>query len=631
MTERRGPFTAIFLLVLLAMGSTYWVCSLMLEPGAALDQRVLFRPDGDTDYLPQVAALAGLHAGETAVRESAGTGVRSFPVAATILHAALVRLLGDAGFVLADILIVLLYGYLLSRFLEGAGIHRRVAGMLAAGVVAGAGELFVANVSRFTGSIPVMFWAARFPRPSVTEIYVLLVLMFLVRLFMRGAAARPGDWVLLGAAAGCLLQADIYQAVLLAIAGAAVVLILLLRNPRAVLRGAPAAALAAAIAALPFLYQRTHELPDVPRRWGVFTLSGHHWFLFTPLRLFVIVPAVLAVSLAYWFRGSGENSNRVRAVVPVMTVVLIVAPFAGPLALFLTRTGIELYHYSVAAQMMAGYGILLCLGWVAQDILGKTGILSSGRGMAAVAAVVFAGCIAIACWTSYRSFAEVWWGRTEAAVPDPRDRGRFDRAEESAFRSAFQNLHALLARPPYNQADVMGTFDGEVMNWWEYRGRHVYLPDVFNTTVSDGEIESRVFAFLHLLGASGEDFSRALDSWYFQLRVLSFAKYQANLAFTPWPLQAYSPDARKRIAHMGLLAAKYPELPDPERARLMEAYTRFDPLRQPARRLDLVVLSASGMRQYVHPEKSSLKLLWKNERFEVWAPPESAVPQRSDP
>lgn len=609
------------------MGSAYWICSLILEPGATLDQRVLFRPDGDTDYLPQVAALARLHAGETAVRELAGTGVRSFPVAATVLHAALVRLFGDAGFVLADIVIVLLYGYLLSRFLESAGIDRAVARMLAAGAVSGAAGLFVANASRFTGSIPVMFWASRFPRPSVTEIYVLVVLLLLVRLFLRGPAADWRDWILLGGAAGCLLQADIYQAVLVAIAGAGILLILLLRNAGAVLRGALVAALAAAVAALPFLYQRTHELPDIPRRWGVFTLSGHDWFLFTPLRLFVIIPAVLAVSLAYWFRSSKENSTRVRAVVPVMTVVLIVAPFAGPLALFLTRKGIELYHYSVAAQMMAGYGILLCLGWVAQDILGRAGILSSGRSMAAIAAVVFAACIAISGWTSYQSFAEVWWGRTQAAVPDPRDRGRYDRAEESSYRSAFQQLHALLARPEYSRADVLGTFDGEVMNWWEYRGKHVYLPDVFNTTVADSEIESRVFGFMHLLGATDQDFSRALDSWYFQLRVLSFAKYQANMAFTPWPLQAYSRDARMRILRMGLLAGKYPELPDPERARLMDAYARFDPQRQPPRQLDLIVLSASGMRQYVHPEKTTLKLLWKNERFEVWAPPQRAISQ----
>jgi hypothetical protein len=620
-TNRWNAFPASFCLVLIAIGSAYWIWSYALAPQATLDQRILFRPDGDADYLPQVAALSRFHLGEAAVRELANTGVRSFPMAATLAHSALVRLFGDAGFVLADILAVLLYGYLLSRFLQAAGIASRVAGMLAAAVVAGAGELFVANASRFTGPIPVMFWASRFPRPSVTEILVLLVLLLWIRLFSRGPAAGLSDWALLGMVGGCLLQADIYQAVSLAIGSSLLVLVVLLRDAKSALRGASAAALAAAATALPFLYQRTHELADIPKRWGVFSLSGHHWYPFTPLRLFVIIPVVVAISFAYWWRSPLEYRAQVRTTAPVMGALLAVSAFAGPLSLLTFRTGIEIYHYSATAQMMAGYGILLCLGWIAQDFLRRAGILGSGRSMAAVAGFVFAACLVLGAWTAYHSFAEVWWGRRQSAVADPRDRGRFDRAEEVRYRSAFQQLHEVLARPEYRGAEVLGTFDGEVMNWWEYRGKYVYLPDIFNTTVADTEVEARVYAFMHLLEASDQDFSHALDNWYFQLRVLSFAKYQANMAFTPWPLEDYSPEAQKRIVHRGILEGKMPELPLPERTRLMEGYAHFDPLQQPPRRLDLIVLSrGTDLRQDVHPEKGNLRLLWQNEVFELWVP-----------
>jgi hypothetical protein len=339
---------------------------------------------------------------------------------------------------------------------------------------------------------------------------------------------------------------------------------------------------------------------------------------------------VLAIALAYWSRGPIEYRARVRVAVPVMAVLLLLSPFTGPLSLFAFRTGIEIYHYSATAQMMAGYAILVCLGWLAQDILGRAGVLSSSKTMAAITGLVFAACLAVGAWTSYQSFAEVWWGRRQPDIADPHDRGRMDRTEESRYRAAFDQLHKFLARPENSRAEVLGTFDGEVMNWWEYRGKYVYLPDIFNTTVSDSEVEARVYGFMHLLQATDQDFSHALDSWYFQLRVLSFAKYQANIAFTPWPLRDYSPEAQKRILRRGVLAGKEPELPLSERSRLMAAYARFDPLQQPSRKLDVVVLSKGDLRQCVHPEKSSLKLLWKNQLFEIWLPEGSAITTRQN-
>jgi hypothetical protein len=394
-------------------------------------------------------------------------------------------------------------------------------------------------------------------------------------------------------------------------------------------RGLVIAAVAAAVTSTPFFYQRLHELPDVTRRWGVFSLTRHQFVLFTPLRLFVILALVLLAMLAYCFRSPAETRSRVRAAAGVMSVVLVVSALAGPLWLFLVNKDIQVVHHNMAAEMTAGYAVLVLAGWILEELRVRTRVLSLGPARRFATGVLFAGCLGIVVFRSHQSLGQAWWGRGQPAVEYPPNRFRIDRTDEDGYRASFRELHETLARPEWKQAEVMGTFDGEVANWWEYRGKHLYLPDLFNTTVPDGEVEGRVFSFMHTLAATPEDFSHALDNWYFLFRVLVGAKYQANRVYTPWPLQDYSPASRSRIGRLDLRTETVPELPEPERARLMEAYTHFDPMQQPPRRLDLVVLSAGNLRQFVHPERTNCELLWKNRVFEIWAPPTwSAVPSR---
>ena len=138
MVNRSNLPSIIFLLAVLSIGASYWIGVRVIRPAATLDQAILFRPGGDPDYLPQVTALARLEFGETAVREMAGQGVRSFPFGSLLLHASLVRLFGEAGFVAADILAYLLYGWVLSYFLRKSGMARPIAEVLTLLVLSGA-------------------------------------------------------------------------------------------------------------------------------------------------------------------------------------------------------------------------------------------------------------------------------------------------------------------------------------------------------------------------------------------------------------------------------------------------------------------------------------------------------------
>src|SRR2546429_8571242 len=87
---------------------SYWIWSLYLHPGTALDLLLMFRPSGDPDYFPGMSAFARLQLSETVVRESTGTGLRSFPFASVALHAFFYRFAGVAGFIGADVLVTFL-------------------------------------------------------------------------------------------------------------------------------------------------------------------------------------------------------------------------------------------------------------------------------------------------------------------------------------------------------------------------------------------------------------------------------------------------------------------------------------------------------------------------------------------
>jgi hypothetical protein len=137
----------LFLLLSLAIALSYWLVPVLIAPDKSPDGLVMFRETGDPDYLPQVAGAADLKFGETAVKEYAGTGVRSFPLVPTAIHAIFYRVAGSAGFILADLLMVVLYACLLRQFLLVGGVARWPAELLSLAVISTTAEWLVSKAS----------------------------------------------------------------------------------------------------------------------------------------------------------------------------------------------------------------------------------------------------------------------------------------------------------------------------------------------------------------------------------------------------------------------------------------------------------------------------------------------------
>jgi hypothetical protein len=628
--------SVIFWFAILLIGSAYPIGSRIIKPKITLDQVILFRPFGDPDYLPQVSALARLELGEASVKEMAGRGVRSFPFASVLLHATLVRLLGDVGFVVADLLAYVLYAWMLSTFLRCAGITRPVAEVITLLVVSGAFTLILASATSRVGLIPVLFWEPRFPRPLITELIVVAFLVLAIRLFNNQTTrSRLRAWVLMGVLGACLIQSDIYQAANMILVATLLVFYLVIRDWKIALRGAVFAGCVAAVMCMPFLYQRLHESPDVLRRWGVF-YSHHRLILLGGRRLFALAFLTLIVEAVLCWRHRGAARADAKGAALVTGAAVVVSLASGPLSLLVLGRGLQAYHYTDRAMTAIGYALLLCAGWVIQDTLRRPyRVLGRHKGLAfRIERLAFASAVVVAlaagAGSAYKGIRDecptapsmLWryargWAWPEPAGVNPR------------YQSSFAELRAELVRPEHQAARVLGTFDIQLASWWEYRNKYLYLPDVFNTTVSDREIEARVYLFLRRMGATPEDFDRLLDNWYFLARVVSSVKHQANAVYTPWPIQDYSPDAQRRIASTPIMESFHLELPLSERRRLLESYAHFEALAQPWCQLDVIVLTKGQLRRFLHPEGANLRLAWANDAFEVWVPGNRAVSSSS--
>jgi hypothetical protein len=598
----------------LAIALSFWIGPILTGPVTDPDALVLFRQGGDPDYLPQVAAAAHLEFGEISVKEYAGTGVRAFPVAPIAAHAMLYRLAGSTGFILADILTVVLFAYALRGLLLLGKVAREPAELLSLSVISGAASwLSVHAGAAMHHSLPVMFWEFRFPRPSVTQ--ALFVLSLALPAMLMGRARRP-TWffALFGLSFAGVLQSDIYAGFnALFVVGLAAAVVLFREEGRRAAKQLFAAAGAMALACAPFVYQQLHASPDVERRWGVIRGEGYRAMLpGAKVMAGAALVTTAAVVLAIRYARSNRKAGRLPALAAVGTAVGA-SILSGPASLAALHRTIQIYHFFFQTSLAIGYALLLYAGWLLTDVreFGLFGRLpekfrSMAKGAAKAAFVGF--CLTVAYVSSVRSGA--------ADVPTA---GAMQDLGLPQYRSDFGELRRVLERPEFAHATAMATFDRQLSDWWGYQRRYLFLVDLFNSTLPDSIAEGRVFQLLRMNGASREDFAGLLQNPYFLVQAMGLDKYQADSAYTAWPLDDYSAEARRRIAASSW--AFHVELPESERARLLAAYDRTEGMRPGEDALDIEVLDKDSLRRYLHPESSGrFHLAWSDRTFELWAP-----------
>jgi len=633
-TEARGArisawfrSSALFFIIALAIAGSFWIVPILTAPDKSPEGLLLFREAGDPGYFPEVAWISHFEFGETTVKEYAGTGVRSFPFVPFTLHAILYRVAGSVGFIAADILIVVLYAFVLRQLLLLGGVGRWPAALLSLAAISSAAQTIKNAASAVSHhSIPLMFWEFRFPRPSITESIFLLVLILSILLIAR--PQRPiWFFILYGLGFGAILQSDIFAAFNAALVVGAVLIyvVAVSKDWWATAKRLLAAAVTMGLAGTPFMYQQLHTSADVKRRFGVFS-TDRYSALLPGLNIiaFSLILFVVAIALALFYARRDRKKGRLAAL-SVVATAMATSIFSAALWCAVLHKTIQPYHFNFQAMQVIGYLVLLYVGWLLTDLreLSPLRKMHENRWtlMSATAGVAFA---AFCLLSAYRS--SVHRNNGDLHGPVHRDNGNLptsnpllDNFNLVHYRTDFAELHRVLDRPEYVSATVLGTFDIQLDNWWLYRRGYLYLVEPFHSTLPDSVMEARAFEFLRRVGTSNEDFGHLLDNNYFLVQILGGDKYQAYSLHTTWPLSDYSPDAQQRI-----VSESWPhhlEVPLSERSRLMQAYAQTDGIQEPANALDVIVFNKDSLRPYVHPERGDrFHLVMSNQTFELWVP-----------
>src|SRR5262249_52105701 len=130
-----------------------------------------------------------------------------------------------------------------------------------------------------------------------------------------------------------------------------------------------------------------------------------------------------------------------------------------------------------------------------------------------------------------------------------------------------------LAGERYRQAGTLGTFDQQLAMLWATQERHtLFIPDTFLSLASDELIERRTILLSHLMGMSEEDFLEKANEFYFHLRFLTLAKWQATRNFLASSPDDYTDAQLRTVVETGPLDYFTVERPQSDQERLRRHY-----------------------------------------------------------
>ncbi|MCP5068900.1 MAG: hypothetical protein GY946_20245 [bacterium] len=604
----------------------YWILS--LAAGESLSVAATYRY-GDYNYFPPLAGLMHLTMGELLVLEHLGEGLRSFPIPSLLFHGLSLSVFGPIGFALADIAVAMATYFASRRLFRACGLTVSTSVVLA--LVVSCGLLGWPGIGRQPGFdwIPAMhLWGLRFPRPFLTDLFLILCLGSWLRV-LSGRLQGWGEWALFGLYFGMLLQSRFYSAATVGMAVGLAAPMLLVRSSKwgTALRSLGIFAATTGLTCLPFIAQRVFEIPDVPRRFGVFPVDRTHplflWGLYDHPLTALAIAAAPAVALFINRLPMPAREKRLTALVALGAMGLL-SLVALPMSTILLGQSVQPYHFidevvtfkTVLILVALGQGIDLGVAWIAQrhPQLGAKPI----RSRLLVAAV------AVAC---------VWFGSDrhwKHIEDDAHERRDFAAYRVPAYRQAFSALTEELERDEYDEARVLGTLDIQVLDWWSlFGGLHAFAPEPCSTIIPDDEIEDRLLRLFRELGASRLQVAHLLNDRSVLVFFLGCSKYQASRGYSFAPISQYPGQVQEYIRASPPFKRWMIALPVFETMRLVRRYDRT-PEGRGDLQLDLIVLGPGHLDEGLAPPGGKYRLTYENPLFRVYLSTD-AVPKGAAP
>jgi hypothetical protein len=606
----------------------YWIGSYWQDPEEPLSVKVLYQEDLEPCVLLLIKYVSEGTLSEFLVKEFKGIGLFAFPLGSTLWHGILTRFLGSWGYVIASLGIAWIYFVLVKKLLEYAQLSSQVALYTAFALSVGTHKFLWKIEKQFP-----MFWSARIPRPTVTELYLVACLIFLVLLVRSQGKKSFLPWFGLGLSASFLLQGEIY--LIFPITFSSIVMVFWMwfvqTEKRIFILKVLVSILTACFFSLFFFYSLLMADPEPARRLGVIPLSLSQmpslFFFYElhekfPLFFYLVFVFLLTLGIHFLLKILPLDPSEKEAFSWLSKGGLVLSLFsylAPWICVLFLKKGVELYHFEYALRHVLSYVLLLDFFYLIR--LGSDFVKRKDTKIASFferEKVEKGLCILICILSFFKMFKNA-----EFALNHFEEKtmflGKKEYPSPSYYRKAFVDLSKVLQREEFH-SKVLASTDIQVFSWWGALGKgFLFNPDPFVSSVPDRLIEERLALLGQIFQWEESQYIQFLADRYTLMFFLGHYKYQAVKSYTFSSLDQYPQEVQNFIQGTVLKFSEAYQifLPYDEQERLKKEYqkaSRWDPLQA---ELDVIVLTKNTMFNPI-PRQDIFGLYYQNEYFQVY-------------
>lgn len=547
------------------VASWYWISSLWLADGASFAELMLYRPGGDAQLYPIIRSLSRFNLGDPVDALRYGEGIVSFPVFILLPHALACAALGPAGYVLTDALMPWCYFLAAQMLLRQCHCGLRASVALAALMATGGLHELGQTAARLYffvlhHGLGVSIWHQGWPnlaeltiygprihRPQVTEIFLVLALYLLVRLWCEPRRPTAAHGLLLGAVLGLLFQGDLYAVAALGLLAIAVFLRASARErwraPWEFVAGGFGGAL---LVGWMVIVQRLTEHPDIAGRFGLVDYTRWPLLLLPRFGWLVRVGAiVLLAGFVRWVaRRHKDNSpfielrTRAGELAVFLPLLMLAAAFAQPIQILLTGKAIQTYHYYHNLAVFYSYGAVILLSVLVRVLVerfqlahGALGGRPRWRRALLVVVLVVGAWLGTDTARRHHRMSAHPQGASAYCQPWAQYGDR--------YRPALRELdEALREYPAMRQARTFATYNQDVfILLTAFHDKRAFNPDAFASTLGDEELEDRLMTAGLWFQLATNNFHPWLSQYHILNGFLGCNKYRfaSDYRFSPDP------------------------------------------------------------------------------------------------
>lgn len=620
MPERKWHY--IFHLLVMVVASTYWLGSMVKwRSDASWAEIAMYRPRGDNQVYPVIAALSKFNFGDPTDSIHYGEGTSGSQAVPLLPYAMAHAIFGVPGFMVADVVLTWIYFVVLIVFLRRCNFSNFFSLLLATSIATRSLQLFSNKISEsvnallsltklagtwewgFPDLITLDIFVQRIPRPMGTEMFVVLLMYFLLRQWQERRMPSMRRGVAIGMLFSLLLQGDPFILSALGLLFLAVLGFSMHANKwRIPWRFLFGSAIGSLSLGWYFLWQRFHEHPDAATRFGlskyprdkiyflpgyaplvrVAVVCGLAWLVVKAVRRLSddVVPQVVEErkKTSVKLPTVTDKPVPVEKTIATFCIAMMIAGWlAQPTQLLLLGQGSQIYHYLIfVLPALYAYAVIILFFNLLKTVIPATfrdSLRQFGQkplwGGTVLFSVVLIFATLVAMENKILTVSLLKTSRGETNVP-------WSQAGDS-YRPCFRELDKQFAQnPTLKKTKSFATFCYEVNFLLAgFHDKRAYLPDNAYSTLSDDELENRLLETFKIVQLSPDHLNEFIDANFILNYWLGCAKYWMTSDYQYSTRDDYLPEQWHFLEEQAKQSPWILCLPQSEAKRLIQKYNEI--------------------------------------------------------